>query len=192
MDSGEGKSFTSLNIATSFALLKKRSILVNMDLRADNNIYSEMETGFGMSAYLDDLADIDEIIVPSSNMFLDFIPAGASHQHASELFTDNKLAPLIGELKKKYDYIIIDSPPLGKIADPLIISKHTNLNLIVVRINYTLKEHIAELEQLFVEGKISNAGLVLNDIRLSKYQEKHYYYRKNSPPKKPKRKLFPS
>jgi capsular exopolysaccharide synthesis family protein len=185
MDSGEGKSFTSINIATSLALIKKRTILINLDLRAENDIYKNMEHAVGISFYLDDMASIDEIIRTTDDPCLDFIPAGECPIHSSELFRDDKIAALIKYLKAHYDYVIIDSPPLGKIADPLIIAKYTNLNLVVVRVNYTVKEKLYELDQLYREGKVRNVGVILNDQKMSRKEKNNYYYHKLAPKKKP-------
>jgi capsular exopolysaccharide synthesis family protein len=187
MDSGEGKSYCSFNIATSLALLKKKTILVNMDLRTTNKIYNHLENCLGVGAYLDDLIGIPDIIVSTEQPCLDYIPAGDSSKYYSELFRDNKIAELLDFLRVKYEYIIIDSSPLGKLADALIVSRYTNFNLIIVRPDHTIREQLLELEQMYTEGRIGNIGIVLNGKKMEKKDRSRYYIQPSASKKRKKK-----
>lgn len=180
MDSGEGKSFCAINIATSLALLKKKTLLINFDLRTTSELYANFEQGLGISAYLDDLISIDEMITNSHHPFLDFISSGDWPGNSTELLSDEKLEPLMVILKLKYDYVIIDSAPIGIIADTLLIAQYTDLNIAVVRNNYSKKEKLSELDKICSEGKLNHVSVIFNDDRLKKgvYSNRYYFEKK--------------
>jgi capsular exopolysaccharide synthesis family protein len=180
--SGEGKSFSSINLALSFAIAKKKTILMNLDLRLPSKSYEELSDSnhIGISSYLNGSASLKEIIQPTDNIYLDYIPTGELPTNPAELLMEgNKLQNLLQHLRAIYDYIIIDTPPLGIVADPLIISSYSDLNVLIVREKYTLKESLFELEDMYKEGKIKNVVMVVNDVRLDKKGYKNaYYYKK--------------
>jgi capsular exopolysaccharide synthesis family protein len=180
--SGEGKSFSSINIALSFAVAKKKTILINLDLRLPSKAYEEIsnDNGVGITTYFEDIVPLNETIQKTDNPYLDYIPTGELPTNPAELLTDgNKLENLLKYLKTVYDYIIIDAPPLGVVADPLIISSYSDLTVLIVREKYTLKENLHELEDMYTEGKIKNVVMVINDVRLDRKGYKNaYYYKK--------------
>lgn len=180
--SGEGKSFSSINFALSVAIAKRKTVLINLDLRLPSKTYEELSTSndVGVSTYLNDLSAIKEIIQHTDNPFLDYIPTGELPNNPAELLMEGtKLENLISYLRTIYDYIIIDTPPLGVVADPLIISSYSDINVLVVRENYTLKENLYELEDMYKEGKLKDVVMVVNDVRLEKQGYKNAYYYKN-------------
>jgi capsular exopolysaccharide synthesis family protein len=180
--SGEGKSFSSINIALSFAIAKKKTILINLDLRLPSKSYEELANvnDIGISAYLNDAVSLKEIIQTTDNPYLHYIPTGELPTNPAELLMEgSKLKSLLEHLRAIYDYIIIDTPPLGIVADPLIISSFSDVNVLVVREKYTLKESLFELEDMYKEGKIKDVVMVINDVRLEKKGYKNaYYYKK--------------
>ncbi len=180
--SGEGKSFSSINFALSVAIAKRKTVLINLDLRLPSKTYEELNTSgdIGISAYLNDQTAIKNIIQKTDNPFLDYIPTGELPTNPAELLMEGtKLESLISYLRTIYEYIIIDTPPLGVVADPLIISSYSDINVLVVRENYTLKENLFELEDMYKEGKIKDVVMVVNDVRLEKQGYKNaYYYKK--------------
>lgn len=181
MDSNEGKSFSSINIASSLALARKKTVLVNMDLRVHSDIYINLDNAIGISSFLNDEITLDEIIYNTENPYLDYIPAGEIANNSSDLLLENKLQNLIEYLRSNYEYVIIDTPPVGITADPLVIAKYSDLNLIVVRENFTSEERLYDLEQMYKSGKIRNAGIVFNDERIDKKSFKNnYYYNKKA------------
>lgn len=176
MENGSGKSFCAFNIAKSLALVKKRTILINLDMRLTSTIYKELERSFGISSFLDDIAAVKDIISPTDHSFLDYIAAGDWPVHATELLIDDKIDVLISYLKNHYDYIVIDTPPLGLIADPFLIARKTDLNIIVVRSSYTLKEKLLELEDLNRSGKLKDIGVLINDETVDRKILHNSYY----------------
>jgi capsular exopolysaccharide synthesis family protein len=180
--SGEGKSFSSINFALSVAIAKKKTVLINLDLRLPSKTYEELATSndIGISSYLNDLASIKDIIQKTDNPYLDYVPTGELPTNPAELLMEGtKLESLIEYLRTIYEYIIIDTPPLGVVADPLIISSYSDVNVLIVREKYSLKENLFELEDMYKEGKIKDVVMVVNDVRLEKQGYKNaYYYKK--------------
>lgn len=178
LDSGEGKSFISTNIAISFAIAKKRTVLINLDLRVPSVIYNEIgHNDIGISSYLNDDATIKDIVQVTENPYFHFISTGELPSNPSELLMDPKLESLIMHLRSSYDQVIIDTPPLGVVADPFIISKFADLNIVVVREKYSLKERLFELDEIYKEGKMRDVALVVNDVKLTKKGYKNAYYK---------------
>lgn len=180
-NSGEGKSFTSINIAVSFALAKKKTILVNLDLRVPSSAYELLGSGAdGVSSYLDGKTSLQSIIQVTSTPSLHYISTGELPINPAELLMEGKLETLFDYLRAHYDYIIVDTPPLGIVADPLIIANYSDLNVLIVREKYTLKESLFELEQMHREGKVKDVVMVINDVRLSKKGYSNAYYYKSN------------
>jgi len=177
---GEGKSFVSLNLATSFAMYERKTVLVSFDLRRPN-LYNmvNIEEGPGLSNYLSNNCEFEEIIHPSEIDNLEVIPAGAIPPNPSELIASAKTGDLFEKLKKKYSYIIIDTPPVGLVTDAFLLVKYSNANLFVVRHNYTSKRMFDSLIKNLSQKKIRHVNLVVNDINLKsksyEYQYGYYY-----------------
>ena len=174
--SGEGKTFNSINIASSLALARKKTILINLDLRIYSQLHKLMKQEVGISSYLNGDISIKDIIFPTDNPMLDTIATGPLPNNPAELILDDRFPLLINHLRDTYDYIIIDSPPLGIVSDPYIIAKYTDLNLLVIRQNYTPKDKLVELDQLYQEGRIRNVGIILNDVPASKDKYQYGYF----------------
>jgi capsular exopolysaccharide synthesis family protein len=174
--SGEGKTFNSINIASSLALARKKTILINLDLRIYSQLHKLMKQEVGISSYLNGDIAIEDIIFPTDNPMLDTIATGPLPNNPAELILDDRFPLLINHLRDTYDYIIIDSPPLGIVSDPYIIAKYTDLNLLVIRQNYTPKDKLVELDQLYQEGRIRNVGIILNDVPASKDKYQYGYF----------------
>ena len=164
--SGEGKSFCSVNIASVYALLGKKTVLLGFDLRrpalyADFDLTNEV----GISSYLIHNAEIDDVIQSTKLQNLDLIAAGPIPPNPMELIASERTALFFEELKNRYDYIIIDSAPLGAIADSFLLFNYSDINLIVVRHNATIKDAL-EMNLKNVESKkVGNVALLINDIR---------------------------
>jgi capsular exopolysaccharide synthesis family protein len=174
--SGEGKTFNSINIASSLAVARKRTILINLDLRIYSQLHKLMKQDIGMSTYLNGEAAIEDIIFPSDNPFMDYIATGPLPTNPAELIMDDRFPILLNHLRANYDYVIIDSPPMGIVSDPIIVSKYTDFNILVIRQNYTPKEKLADLDQVYIEGKIKNVGIILNDVPVSKDKYQYGYF----------------
>ena len=164
---GEGKSFVSMNLASILALQDHKVIILGMDLRKpkifqDFNLSNEV----GVVSYLIGSNKLSDLIKPTGVKNLDVIPAGPVPPNPAELLAKPSLGQLFEELSKLYDYIIVDTPPLGIVSDAFLIKNHSHLNIYVVREKYSKKEYIRSLNEMYEHGKISNLCLLLNDSRL--------------------------
>ena len=179
----EGKSFTSINIATSFALANSKTILVEFDLRNPNRFINEVFNAkelIGISSYLINKATLDEIIVPTDIANLDIMPAGQIPPNPIELISSPRTHKLFDELKKRYDFIIIDTPPYGLVTDAFLLMSIADIKLYVTRIGYTKKKALAtNMED--IEGKnIKDLHLVVNESHEDKLKYGHYAYAEKS------------
>jgi capsular exopolysaccharide synthesis family protein len=173
----EGKTLTSLNIATAFAMLNKKTIVVGCDLRkpALGKILN-LKEDIGLSTYLEGDSTVNNIIKNTENKFLDAIVSGHQPLNPSELIGGEKLKKLISELEKRYDYIILDTPPLGIVSDALFLTKYVDLKLLIVRSGTTEKKAFAEIIDRLAEDKIENIGIIFNGERYSRQDYYGYKY----------------
>ena len=173
--SGEGKSFITLNLASVLALSGKKVVMIELDLRKPKlSSYIGIERGFGFTNYIiSSSIQIYDIIKPtpfSENVYI--IPSGPEPPNPAELLLSDRLEELIIELKKNFDYVIIDSAPIGLVSDAQLIEKYADLSLYIARQGYTYKSQLDILNDLVVNQKFKKAYLVINDIE----QRKGGYY----------------
>jgi len=164
---GEGKSFTAINLASSFALLNKKVVLIGLDIRKPMlGDYMHIEKNKGISLYLSNPDyKLSDIIIPSGiHSLLKVIPAGPIPPNPAELIMSDRLEELIAELKKEYDYIIIDSAPVGVVSDTFLINRVIDLSIYVSRQNYTPREMTEIINDIQNNNKLNNMGLVLNGV----------------------------
>ncbi|MFN8416244.1 MAG: polysaccharide biosynthesis tyrosine autokinase [Cytophagaceae bacterium] len=148
--SGDGKSFCSQNLAKVYALSGKKTILIHGDLRKPFELKYPFlnESIKGLSEYLIEAVSLKDIIYPSGEANLDVVIPGAIPPNASELFASEQMTQLIHNLKKDYDYVIIDSPPVGIVSDYLSVVNEVDINLFVIRHDYTPKHSLMELKSI--------------------------------------------
>ncbi|MGG7035243.1 MAG: polysaccharide biosynthesis tyrosine autokinase [Flavobacterium sp.] len=161
--SGEGKTFCSINIATVFALSEKKTIILGLDLRKpkifdDFNITNNM----GVVNCLIGQNTLEEVIQQTHIPYLDVIPSGLIPPNPSELIMNESMKVMLDELKTKYDYIILDTPPIGLVSDAMSLAPFSDVVLYVVRQNYTKKEMVKMLNYRIKSGELSNVSIVLN------------------------------
>ena len=165
--SGEGKSFISINLSASFALTNKKVILLELDLRKPKlSSMLNLNNNPGMTDYLAGLADKKEVI-KTLKEYKNFsvITAGNIPPNPSELIINGKLDELIDELKLEYDYIVIDSPPIGLVSDARLLNKFADLTLYIVRHKYTPKSYLKFIDQVYANAEITNLNLVFNGLK---------------------------
>ena len=163
--SGEGKTFCAINIATVFALSEKKTVVLGLDLRkpklfAEFNLSNEV----GIVNYLIKQKTIDEITNHTHIPFLDVILSGPIPPNPSEMILSEGMGELIEELKKKYDYIILDTPPVGLVSDALELVQYCDVTLYIVRQNFTKKDMITLLNNRVKRGELKNASIILNGL----------------------------
>lgn len=161
--SGEGKTFCSINIATVFALSEKKTVIVGLDLRKPRlSEEFDIKNQTGVVNYLIKQNSLDEITNKTQITNLDVILSGPIPPNPSELILSDAMRELILELKQKYDYIILDTPPVGLVSDALELSQFADVTLYIVRQNYTKKDMITLLNTRVKRGELNNASIVLN------------------------------
>ena len=180
--SGEGKTFLAANLAVSFALLGKKVVLCGLDIRkpALGRLFSLKDRTQGVTQLLvkDDVTeqDLRTTICPSGvNENLDLLLAGPTPPNPTELLARENLHQVIELLKKQYDYIILDTAPVGLVTDTLQIARYASVNCYVCRADYTPKSNICLLNTLVDENKLSNCCVILNGVDMSKKKYGYYY-----------------
>ena len=165
---GDGKSYVSSNIALSLAILGKKVVLVGMDIRKPM-----LATYFGLrdKGHLTDyLAEpsvaVDDIIVPSGeHKNLDLIPCGTIPPNPAELLQTERVDSFFAELKKRYDYIIVDTAPVALVSDTFQLDRIADMTLFVCRYKYTPSEMVDYINQIVEQKRMHNIACVLNGIK---------------------------
>lgn len=168
--SGEGKSFISLNLGNSIALSGKRVVLLELDLRKPKLLkYMGVDTSYGFTDYVisPDKDSMKKLIKPSTfNENFYFISSGPIPPNPTELLMSDRLRTLIDQLKKDFDYVVIDTAPVGQVSDALIIEEFADITCYVVRQNYTYKSQLGILNDLQKNRKVKQLYLIVNDIEI--------------------------
>ena len=171
---GEGKTTTVANLVTMLDMARYKTVVINLDLRKPTlHKFFSVDNSIGVSTYLNGNHSLKEITRATEFANLDIITSGPITENPSELILSKKLPELIETLKGMYDYIIIDSAPIGIVTDTKTIMKYTDLNLIIIRENYAKKEFISTLEEMIEKYEFKNVGLIIN---ASKEQAGEYGY----------------
>ena len=165
---GEGKSFISLNLAMTYALMGKRTVLLGLDLRKPKiGNYIGLEDAPGISNYLSGQMPMEELAIELNYGTHDlyFINSGPVPPNPAELLLQPAMAAMIRYLKEHFDYIIMDTPPVGLVTDAQILGEYTDACLYIVRHQYTMKAQIQLLDSYFRGSRLPNMGVILNDIK---------------------------
>lgn len=167
---GVGKTFIARNLSMSLAYLKKRVVMVDLDIRKGTLSRHFGHYHVGVTNYLsDNMVKVDDIIQHQEGF--DLIPAGILAPNPAELLMDNRLDELMNELRTRYDYIIADNVPVGLIADATIANRIADLTIFVVRAGKLDRRQLPDIEKLYQEKKLKNMALVLNGAN----PERHGY-----------------
>ena len=178
--SGEGKSFTALNLAKSFAIANQRTALLELDLRKPNlfNYFNEKKNQ-GISSYLatgsGSIMDFatDKTTIPH----LTFFACGIVPPNPAELLMSKHTASMFETLRNNFDVVIVDTAPLGLVADTSLLAEHSNTSLLVIRLNYSKRSTLKQLESLSRTMHNRQQHIVINgaDIPRGKYYSYNYY-----------------
>lgn len=175
LNEGAGKTFIAKNLGMSLALAKKRVILIDMDIRRGTLSRKFHLHKTGLTNYLADTDLTTDDIIQHQDGF-DIIAAGAVAPNPAELLMDKRLDELVGELRKRYDYIVVDSVPVGVIADAAISNRIADLTIFVARAGRLDRRQLPDIELLYEENKLHNMALVLNGADLRRRYGYYGYY----------------
>jgi capsular exopolysaccharide synthesis family protein len=174
----EGKTFCAVNLAASMAHSRRRTVLIDADMRRPRVAsYFQMDADKGLSSYLIGDCSLKEVINETGIKGFDVITAGPIPPNPLDLIGQPRMAELIDELKKMYDTVIIDSPPIGYVSEYVILMRHTDANIYVVRSEYTTRFNLDRVNKLYEEKKISNFSVLLNDVKYSQVNGYSYSYK---------------
>lgn len=174
---GEGKTFFTINLGITLSMVNKRVIILEFDLRKPDLLKGiNLEQKQGITDYLErDDMDIDHLIRPSSvSPGLFVMGCGKIPADPADLLMSPKLDILFEELKKRFDYIIVDTSPVGHVADAFSLAKYTDSSIYLIRYNYTNKEQLTVLEDISATNKLKNMMLVFNDAKKDNKQAYSY------------------
>ncbi|OKL38798.1 GumC family protein [Pontibacter flavimaris] len=177
--SGEGKTFCSVNLSSEIAMSGKRVVLIESDMRKPTfSKYFPVAESVGLSSYLTQGLPLGEVVQKTPLENLDIIPCGPIPNNALHLLEVPRMQQLIAELKEHYDYIVIDTPPIGYVSEYFVLMRHMDVNLYVVKHKYTNKDMLAEINELYNAKRIKNIYMIMNDLNYNKTYE--YGYKKNA------------
>ncbi|MEB2778386.1 polysaccharide biosynthesis tyrosine autokinase [Algoriphagus sp. D3-2-R+10] len=175
--SGEGKTFTSLNLASAMALGSKKTVVVGGDLRRPKlATYFGQSDRVGLSTYLIGKVEAEEIIIPTEHENLWFVPSGVIPPNPAELLQTPRLTEFLDYLESQFDVVIFDTPPMGLVSETIDLMRLFDINLYVVRQNYTVKDHLVMINDLFNNKQVKNVYGVFNGIINSGYHYEGYNY----------------
>ena len=180
--SGEGKTFNAANLGVSFALLEKKVILVGLDIRKPRlaELFEINDRQHGITPLLGHIEptweEVKQQIIPSGvSKNLDLLLAGPIPPNPAELMARKSLDTIINHLRDNYDFIIIDTAPVGLVTDTLSIGRVADATIFVCRADYTPKESFGLVNQLANEKKLPNMSIVINGIDMSKKKYGYAY-----------------
>ncbi len=164
---GEGKSFISINLAASLAYSDKKVLLIGLDLRKPT-LHERLlvSNKYGVTNCLIGQGNVDDYIQPTGiHPRFDVLTSGPIPPNPSELLSNGRLPILLAELRERYDYILIDSPPFGLVTDSALIARHADATLYVVRFNYTLVDHLKRIGELQRAHRFTNLSVIFNGVK---------------------------
>lgn len=173
----EGKSFIANNLAASLALTSKKIVLLGFDLRRPK-VYEKLNINneTGLSSYLSNQAAFKDIVQTSNIQNLDVITSGPIPPNPAELTASSKTNELFSILREKYEYIIVDTPPVGIVSDTYLLMDKADLNIYVVRQNSTPRNEFLTIINDLKKKNFKNLCLIVNDIPLVKKSKYGYEY----------------
>ncbi|MDD4198190.1 MAG: polysaccharide biosynthesis tyrosine autokinase [Paludibacter sp.] len=178
-ESGDGKTYFCINMACVYAMASPKTLLVDMDIRKPS-VYKRLgvENNVGVSNYLANQCTLDEIIIRPPGAEFDFITAGTVPPNAGELIRSENLVKMFEELRKRYEFIIVDTSPIGVVADAYSFASLSDINLFVIRSNKTNKMFVRNLSNQLKDDNVNQFYSVLNDVEVESSSYSQYYSRK--------------
>ena len=170
----EGKTTVAVNLAAIMSLSKKRTIILNLDMRKPTlHEKFDLPNQKGLSELLNDRVRLKEVIQETRYPYLDILSSGSIPPNPSELIQTAKMYELINELKHHYEVIILDTPPIGIVTDVKELMHYVDINIYIVRADYSKKEFLENLKKFNFIDKVPHFSIILNDVKIKKG---HYGY----------------
>ena len=172
----EGKSFVSVNLASSFALYNKKVLLLSFDLRRPtvSKLFG-LDKNEGLSNYLSGGCELKDVILDTDIPNLSIVTTGPIPPNPSELIASERTNKMFELLKKEFDYIIIDTPPIGIVSDALLLERYVDKSIFIIRHKYSRKRMISHLFSSLEKKEIDNINLVINDINIKRIGYNYNY-----------------
>lgn len=188
--SGEGKSFMTINLASTLSLIDKKVVIIAADLRKSKMHKAfEVDNDKGLSTYLSNQHQIEDVLLQTHVESLDFIPSGPNPPNPSELIQNDRMKILIDYLSTQYDYVLIDTAPIGLVSDSIPLIRQSDINIFVIRSGVSRIGAATIPEKISREFNLSNIVLVLNAFGVdslymryystnyaNSYYDSYYYY----------------
>ncbi|HOU68729.1 MAG TPA: polysaccharide biosynthesis tyrosine autokinase [Paludibacteraceae bacterium] len=182
---GDGKTYVAINLAATYGLHSKKTLLIDMDYRRPSVCRSlGIKVNKGVSDYLIGNTTLDDIIIRENSLNFDILAAGTMPPNSGELIKLDKMRELIEKMKQEYDYVVIDISPIGLVSDAYTVDKMVDLMLYVVRYNKTNKKFFKTIIRQLNDDGLVNVNILLNDVDRSApsygygygYGSSKYYY----------------
>ena len=164
-ESGDGKTFMSTNLAALYGMTGKKTLLIDLDVRKPN-VHTKLavENGAGITNYLIDECDESELIIHNDRFDFDFIRAGSVPPNPGELIHSDKLHNFLQKMREEYDYIVMDTSPIGQVPDALSLVADTDITIFVIRCLQTSKSFCSQTLEALEEDYAGKIHIVLSDI----------------------------
>lgn len=181
-ESGDGKTYFCINLAGVYAMASPKTLLVDMDIRKPSIIKRfNINQAEGVTNFLIGQAELDDVILKLPGVGYDILPGGTVPPNSGELIRSEKLVDMFTELRSRYDYIIVDTSPIGVVANAYSLAFMSDINLYVVRNDKTNKSYFKKITNQLKLDKIPSMYTIMNDVaieenRYSKYYSKKYTY----------------
>lgn len=176
--SGEGKTFTAVNLAAIMAMAGNRVLLMGLDLRKPK-IQKMLNVSYqdGISTFLIGKSTVEEVVKPTPTPNLFFAPSGPIPPNPSELLGSQKMDEFMRWARANFDYIVVDTPPVAIVTDAFLIARFADANLFVIRFGYSSKEVLKLVEDIYNHKEVKNLALVVNDFQPKRGYGYGYTYR---------------
>ncbi|WP_286845237.1 MULTISPECIES: exopolysaccharide transport family protein [unclassified Proteiniphilum] len=178
--SGDGKTFATLNLGMSLALLDKNVLIIELDIRKPKLAkILGLDSKKGVTLYLSGILDRNELVKPSGihpNLYV--ITAGAVPPNPNEILSKSMLDELINNYKSEYDFIFLDTAPLGQVSDGFVLNRLADVNLYVARSGYTPKKYIGDADRFYRENRLKKIYFVLNSVNMNSMEYRYGFSKK--------------
>lgn len=188
---GEGKSFIAMNLSGVLALSRKKVVLLDLDLRKtkDNLPFNVSDSSRGISTILIDKHKWEDCLIKTPLDSFDYIPSGPHPPNPSELLLNGAFEKLLTNLKEEYDFVVMDTPPVGLVTDGVMAMRKSDVSIYVLRANYSKRDFVSNLSRLIKINKLSNVTVVVNALPVDNKAYGYGYYEEKGK-KKSLRKFF--